>query len=1443
MPPLQPHPPVAARVPAGSPAVAGFQPLGLAIALAACFGGSAALAQPSGAQAIHGAATLSPSGSRLTVTTQNGPGTSHSAINWQSFSIPAGSSTHFAQPGAGSTSINRVVGPHPSAIFGHLSSNGRLVLVNPSGIAVGAGAVVDTAGFTASTLRMSDADALAGRLRFGDGGAAGPLAVNGHVIARGGDVVLIAPDVQTGAQALVQSVGGDTVLAAGQKVELTGRGLEGIRLELKAPGDRAINLGRLQGDSVGLFASQLRHSGLIQAASATAQGGKVVLRAQGEAVVDGPVQATQAGKGGAIDVFGERVAVVGAASLDASGAEGGGQIRVGGDYQGANAAVPNAKQTVVASTATVSADASVRGDGGRVIVWADDATRMDGSLSARGGAHGGNGGFAEVSGKRQLAFGGTVNLRSPWGLTGTLLLDPEDIVIGTGSPPAAPVASPPPGAYQYGGTGGTTSYLSAGTLGTQLATSNVLVKTASGSIRVTEPVAWSSANALALDAYQNIEVNAPITAANGQLALISSGVTAGGNISQTTGQVVHVKELILGTTTGIAGLNQAANKVGSLAANVGSLHLTNADALHITSLSNPLVAGTADGIKSGGGVFITAGGSITASSTLGTYGGAVSLQANGASSTISFNDISTNLFDGSVGVAGGSVMLNAGHWISGTSIQTQGRTGSIDGVGKDGGAITLMAGGDISVATGIASFGSAGTLGSTSGGLGGNVNITSTGGQVSLSSLNATGGSGATGRTGGTIIISAVAAAAGPGVSLGSVNVSGGSSSAAGVAGGLGGNVTVVTNQNLAFGTISAAGGSAGPGVGGMGGQVRLSSSSSTVTGVTVAAYGGMGASGGNGGHIHLQAPSQNFSVSNMMAYGGMGTSLAGGTGGVVITDSAWGSGTPDIKVYGGSGGFSTGDGGAGGAGGQVAMNQTGTQSMYLAGWKIDARGGTGGYGSGTGSSGGAGGAGGHVLLSAGSFSSSSGTHYQLLASAGDGGYGSGIAATSNGGNGGEAGAISLVALNNAGYTSYLHGTLGAAGGTGGNVNLSGSGLGGSGGAGGFVGISMTGTTAPLIIDGLVSVHGGFAGAAAPFASPAPSPAVRQGSQGALGSLSTMAGAGVAPTTGLTVTGNWLNFSKLTVPSAAPVSVQGQMSNHGSLLLLGNLTVGSGSGALVNTGSVMGTGHLYGSLVNSGVVAPGDPTAKPPIGILTVHGDFTQSGGGALQIDALDVTTPVPGVDYDQLKVVGGTARLGGSLVITAPAPTVSPTPAPASGASAGGMLPMAIGDYNIIDGTVDTTTAFTSLSVSGSSSMSSRLAVGGGAVPVAPPPSGGGVATAPTPAPTAAPAPSPTPVPSPTPSPSPSPSPSPTPAPSPTPSPTPAPSSAPVVDKIVELLRNEVTREAVQEAVAAQENVVTTFVALLIKEEAAQAASNAADPEKKKKDGDIVSTDTQCKP
>jgi hypothetical protein len=71
------------------------------------------------------------------------------------------------------------------------------------------------------------------------------------------------------------------------------------------------------------------------------------------------------------------------------------------------------------------------GDGGRVIIWADDTTRFYGDISATGGALGGEGGFAEVSGKEKLDFDGWVTLAAVSGESGTLLLDPDILIVKT----------------------------------------------------------------------------------------------------------------------------------------------------------------------------------------------------------------------------------------------------------------------------------------------------------------------------------------------------------------------------------------------------------------------------------------------------------------------------------------------------------------------------------------------------------------------------------------------------------------------------------------------------------------------------------------------------------------------------------------------------------------------------------------------------------------------------------------------------------------------------------------------------------------------------------------------------------------------------------------------------------------------------------------------------
>ena len=160
-------------------------------AVAACFIVGPAFSNPVNPTVVNGTATFNQVGKVLTVTNSNG-----AIINWDKFSIKAGETTHFAQSSASSSVLNRVLANDPTSIYGTLSSNGRVWLVNPAGIMVGAGGRVDVAGFVASTLNISNGDFLAGRALFANDDTAQHVINQGDIrTPSGGSVYLIGAKV------------------------------------------------------------------------------------------------------------------------------------------------------------------------------------------------------------------------------------------------------------------------------------------------------------------------------------------------------------------------------------------------------------------------------------------------------------------------------------------------------------------------------------------------------------------------------------------------------------------------------------------------------------------------------------------------------------------------------------------------------------------------------------------------------------------------------------------------------------------------------------------------------------------------------------------------------------------------------------------------------------------------------------------------------------------------------------------------------------------------------------------------------------------------------------------------------------------------------------------------------------------------------------------------
>jgi trimeric autotransporter adhesin len=236
---------------------------------------------------------------------------------------------------------------------------------------------------------------------------------------------------------------------------------------------------------------------------------------------------------GSIRVGGVSVELVNS-QLSASGEAGKGHVQVGGGFQGASVGgLTTATRVVIDATSLIDVSSTGAGDGGTAIVWSDGLTRFSGKIDGRAldAVLGGDGGFAEVSGKQQLDYAGRVDMRAanPLGKFGDLLLDPYDITISSG----ATTTGTGPGFVA----GTDNSVINVVDLVAALATSNVSITTSTvsggqlGNLTISAPITWTTNSHLTLTAVRMLSVQASITndvSSSASLRLISFGGASGG---------------------------------------------------------------------------------------------------------------------------------------------------------------------------------------------------------------------------------------------------------------------------------------------------------------------------------------------------------------------------------------------------------------------------------------------------------------------------------------------------------------------------------------------------------------------------------------------------------------------------------------------------------------------------------------------------------------------------------------------------------------------------------------------------------------------------------------------------------------------------------------------------------------------------------------------------
>src|SRR5471030_1011142 len=168
-------------------------------------------------------------------------------------------------------------------------------------------------------------------------------------------------------------------------------------------------------------------SSTAQVLSDAANGGTVnIVSGGGGVVISGLVAARgTAGSGGTILVNGVASTALSGATIDASGTGGGGTVSLGG-IKGSLTAT--ADLTLDANT-TINANTTGQGNGGSITAWSNGTSDVWGTLTATGGALGGNGGSIETSGHLLDVTGITINAAAANGVAGTWLLDPYNLTV------------------------------------------------------------------------------------------------------------------------------------------------------------------------------------------------------------------------------------------------------------------------------------------------------------------------------------------------------------------------------------------------------------------------------------------------------------------------------------------------------------------------------------------------------------------------------------------------------------------------------------------------------------------------------------------------------------------------------------------------------------------------------------------------------------------------------------------------------------------------------------------------------------------------------------------------------------------------------------------------------------------------------------------------------
>ncbi|HIA3454299.1 TPA: filamentous hemagglutinin N-terminal domain-containing protein, partial [Escherichia coli] len=761
---------------------------------------------PTGGQIVAGSGSIqTPSGNQMNIH-QN---SQNMVANWNSFDIGKGNTVQFYQPNSSAVALNRVVGGGESKIMGNLKANGQVFLVNPNGVLFGKDASVSTSGFVASTRDIKNDDFMNRRYTFSGGQKAGAEIVNQGALTTnaGGYIVLAADKVSN--SGTIRTPEGKTVLAAGERVtlQLDNGGLTSVQVSGDVVNALVENRGLISARNGQVYLTALGQdmlmntvlnvSGVVEASGMHRQDGNIVLDGGDSGVVhlSGTLQADNvSGQGGKVVVQGQNILLDKGSSITATGSKGGGEVYIGGGWQGKDSSIRNADKVVMQDGARIDVSATQQGNGGTAVLWSESFTNFRGQISAKGGENGGNGGQVETSSHGNLQAFGSVSASAKKGKAGNWLLDPLDITIVNGADNAVTetndtLSQPPHTQFTPTATGSQVSNtsindeLNNGTSVTVLTSSTTAGGNQNGNITVDADINKTNGTdaTLTLKADGNITVNKNITSTAGKLnvnlaaANTSNGtITLGNSVNITTngGDITagtaNASNSVTINVTGTTLNTSSGSQAGNITLNGSRVNVTNANitagnfTLNATAngsnLNNVTLMATHDIILTGSNT-TGVGLQLNGTNTLNATNGSISLTGNSTNGTGLFlgGNKTLSASNGSINLTGSStsgVGLYLGENNSTNTLTATNGNISLNGVSETRSAIeirgnnTLTADninltGNSTNGMGIDVWGGANTLNATNGSINLTGNSTNgTGLQLNgTNTLNATNGS------------------------------------------------------------------------------------------------------------------------------------------------------------------------------------------------------------------------------------------------------------------------------------------------------------------------------------------------------------------------------------------------------------------------------------------------------------------------------------------------------------------------------------------------------------------------------------------------------------------------------------------------------------------------------------------------------------------------------